>query len=136
MYAAVLAGAQNRRESTQPPQALGPCALNPAGRLPPFVVRFAAHASAVMDMTLQTSVALNRFALDGYVETVRHASAAITAMVRSVRAANAMTTLPPDDSVCAVAAMPTAAMQDSARKDADHVAGVAPTGRRRRTQSR
>ncbi|WP_028221594.1 hypothetical protein [Paraburkholderia oxyphila] len=139
MYASVLAGAQNKRESMPPSQTPEPLAWNRAGTMLPFAAQVAAHTSAVMDMTLQTSTAVNRLALDGYVETVRHATAAIAAMVRSLRVADAMMKSPgpaPDDSGCAIATMPPAALRDIARTDTDSVAGVAPTGRRQRSQSR
>ncbi|HKR44545.1 MAG TPA: hypothetical protein VJU59_33555 [Paraburkholderia sp.] len=138
MYAAVLALAHNRRESMLPPQKQESLALNLTGRLAPVVSPFAAHTGAVVDMTLQTSVALNCFALDGYVETARHASAAIAVMLRSLRVADSMmnSTSPVSvDSDCAVTAMPVAAVRDIARKDANAIASVVPIGRRRRSPS-
>ncbi|WP_213309045.1 hypothetical protein [Paraburkholderia sacchari] len=80
MYASVLAGAQNRRESMPPSQMPEPLVWNRAGTMLPFAAQFAVQTSAVMDMTLQTSAALNRLAIDGFVETIRHATAAIAAM--------------------------------------------------------
>ncbi|WP_296652749.1 hypothetical protein [Paraburkholderia sp.] len=135
MYAAVLVGVQNNRESLLPLQTPVPHAWSQTGGLPPFAAQFAVPTSTVIEMTLQTSAALNRFALDGYVETVRHATAAIAAMARSVRIVDVMmkSAIPvSDDSDCAVAAIPPATLQDSARKDVDSVAGAAPTARRRR----
>ncbi|MEM5314258.1 hypothetical protein [Paraburkholderia sp. JHI869] len=139
MYGALLAGAENHRESTQPPKTLDPFAWNRAGTLPPVAAQFAAHTSAVMDMTLQTSAALNRLALDGYVETVRHATAAIAAIARSLRITDAMMTAASpssDDSGCSVAAMAPAALQDTTCKEAESVAAAVSTGRKRRSQSR
>jgi hypothetical protein len=139
MYGALLAGAENNCESTQPSKTLEPVAWNQAGAFPPFAAQFAAHSSAVMDMTLQTSAALNRLALDGYVETVRHATAVIAAIARSLRITDAMmkaASPAPDDSGCAVAAMPPAVLQDITRKEAGSVAGAVSTGRRRRSQAR
>jgi hypothetical protein len=139
MYAAVLASAQNRRESillSQGPEAL---AWIQAGTMPPLAAQFAAHASAMMDVTLQTSAALNRLSLNGYVEAVRHATAAIAVIARSLTVTDAMMKSAgsaPDDSGSASVAMPAGAVRDIARKDADAVEGVAPIRRRRRSQSR
>lgn len=80
MYASVLAGAQNKRESMPPSQTPEPLAWNRAGTMLPFAAQFAAHTSAMMDMTLQTSAALNRLAIEGVVETIQHATAVIAAM--------------------------------------------------------
>ncbi|MFC5430563.1 hypothetical protein ACFPTO_17405 [Paraburkholderia denitrificans] len=133
MYAAVLAGVQNNRESMLPLQTPVPLAWNQTGGVPPFAAQFAVPTSTVIEMTLQTSAALSRFALDGYVETVRHATAAIAAMARSVDAMMKSAIPVSDDSGDAVAAIPPATLQDSARKDVDSVAGAAPTARRRRS---
>ncbi len=121
-----------------PSQTPEPLAWSPTGTFLPFAAQFAAHTSVMVDMTLQTSAGLNRLALDGYVETVRHATAAVAAMARSLRVADGMmksASPAPEDSGCAVAAMARAALREIARKDVESVAGVAPTGRRQRSQS-
>jgi hypothetical protein len=139
MYAAVLAVAQNRHESMLPSQRPETLAWNQAGTMPPFAAQFVTHMSAMMDMTLQTSAAMNRLFLDGYFETVRHVTAAVASIARSLTVTDGVMKSPspdPDDSCCAVAAMPAAALQDSVHKDADSVSGVPATGRRRRSPSR
>ena len=139
MYGVVLARVPNRRENTPSAQTPELLAWNQAGWMPPFAAQFAVHPSAVMDMTLQMSAALNRLALNGYVETARHATAAIATIARSLRATDAMmreSSPAPHDSACAVDAMAPAASQDITRKKADSVNGPAPTGRRRRSPSR
>ncbi|WP_233888730.1 hypothetical protein [Paraburkholderia flagellata] len=139
MYGVVLAGAPNRRESMPSAQTPEPLAWNQAGWMPPFAAQFAVHTSAVMDMTLQMSAALNRLALNGYVETARHATAAIATIARSLRVTDAMmkeSSPAPNDSACAVDAMAPAASQHITRKKTDSFNGPAPTGRRRRNPSR
>ncbi|WP_324160957.1 hypothetical protein [Paraburkholderia sp.] len=139
MHAAVLAVAQNRHESVLPSQRPETLAWSQAGTMPPFAAQYIAHTSAMMDMTLRTSAALNQLVLDGYVESVRHATAAVASIGRSLTVTDGVMKSPspdPDDSRCAVAAMPAAALQDSVHKDADSVSGVPATGRRRRSPSR
>ncbi|MEX3962815.1 phasin family protein [Paraburkholderia sp. EG286B] len=139
MHAAVLAVAQNRHESLLRSQSPDTLAGNQAGTMPPFAAQFVEHTSAMMDMTLQTSAALNRLFLDGYVEAVRHATATVAAIATSLKVTDAVVKSPgldPADTRCAVTAQPAAALQDSMRKHADSGESVSATGRKRRSPSR
>lgn len=110
MYGAVLAGAQKNRENMLSSRTTDLLAWIPGNMMPSLAAQWAAHISALMEMALQTTGTLNRFAIVGYVETVQHATAIFTAIARrSVLVDDVM-----DDPRCGVVATLTAARQDPA----------------------
>jgi len=120
MYGAVLAGAQKNREGVLSLQTPELFAWPPGNMMPSIVAQWAADTRALLDMTLQTTATLNRFAVASYVETVQHATAICTAIARSVRGVDVI-----DDHRCAVAATPRTVRKDLAPKN-DLARGTAP----------
>ncbi|MCG5078302.1 hypothetical protein [Paraburkholderia tagetis] len=123
MYGAVLAEAQKSRESVLSLQTSELFAWLPGNLMLSIAAQWGADTSAMMDMALQTTATLNRFAFASYVETVQHATGMCTSIPRSVRGVDVI-----DVHHCAVAVTPTTVRHDIALKN--HLArGTAPADR-------
>ncbi|CAG9252248.1 hypothetical protein PUN4_180135 [Paraburkholderia unamae] len=138
MYGVVLAGAPENRENLALSKTTGPFAWSQAGMLPSLAVPFSAYTVALIDLTLQTSVTLNRLAFDGYAGMVRHALAAITAMGSGARIADVRTKAASEvpERSSSIATEAPVAVLDIARKVADSAPAAAlPASRRQRSRS-